>query len=693
MVTFDIIRIIITIILTFCLTLDYPLAFNTLIKDTLGTEASEGLSAGSPWLDTDLTENLTVNSPEDPREDFHLYAGRELALKKKYVEGYSVWNNYADASNTIDERAMKLLEDDSLEGKEAELVQDMYDILLDWEDRDEVGFKDLKKLTDPVLEAKSLAALTDYLMTEDALIFLVNFISLSVDSAYTDSTHYAVFVDPEALLLEDSAEYKKRTEYGDMTASYNEKMFLYYAKRLGMDKKTAKKMLDEAYSLEEKLADHLPSNEVMLRDDYVERANNPMTFGELEGLTGNFPLADLIEVQHLKYDGVYLVSEPDYLKYLNEIYIEDNLEAIRSIVYIHALLDLGKYTDREASDFELDTNNECYETSYWYTEEEKAYDDLSDMLSEPLQRVYVQKYGSAEDKKKMEELCEGVIDTYREMLSDNSWASRDSIDYAIKKLDAIGIYALYPESWTDYSSLSLDGCTLYEAMRDISIFKAGIDEEKPGREVDRERWAAEQNTLECNASYSPQNNCIYINLGMMQEPFYSRDMDTEELYASIAGFWVGHEISHSFDSNGTRYDAEGNLKNWWKEEDRKIFDSKVDKLDAYLDTIVPFEGYHVTGKSIDTEMLADITGLQCALKMAEKEKNFDYDAFFRKYASLNLEISYYSQELAILQQDSHPLGYLRTNVSVQQFDEFYETYDVKEGDNMYLAPENRVSVW
>ncbi|MBQ4242820.1 MAG: M13 family peptidase, partial [Lachnospiraceae bacterium] len=192
---------------------------------------------------------------------------------------------------------------------------------------------------------------------------------------------------------------------------------------------------------------------------------------------------------------------------------------------------------------------------------------------------------------------------------------------------------------------------------------------------------------------SPTENTIYIFLGALEEPFYSEDMSDEELYASIGGFWVGHEISHSFDSNGSRFDAEGNIRDWWNSEDNDEFRRRIDKLDAYLDNVKPFGDYTIKGKNIDVEMLADITGVQCALRMAEKEEDFDYDAFFRKYASLNVSMTGYTEELALLLQDGHPLDYLRTNVCVQQFDEFYDTYGVKDGDTMYLAPDDRLTVW
>ena len=693
MLVFEFLRHILVLVLAVCLTLDYPLSLGSFISDCVRTEDPQSLSNGYPWLDTDLSENLTVFSEEDPREDFHLYAGKDLILRKKYLECYELWNNYAEASSTVDDRAMKLLKDDSLKGHEAELVHDMYDILIDWDTRNETGFEEIKEYTDPILEAESLDELTDYLLTDEGLIFLVNFISVYVNTSYDDSEHYAVFIDPEDLLVDDSAEYSEVTEYGEIKASYNETMFTYYADRLGMDADTAEEMLNNAYDLEKVLAEKIPSSEEMMNDEYVEKANNQMSFEELEDLSVNFPLADIVEASDLKYDGMYIVSEPEYLDLLNDIYVEDNLEAIRSIIYIHALLDLGEYTDKDAYDHELDTANDCYGSSYWYSEEESAYYALQSILSEPLQKVYVEKYGSEEEREEMEQLCEDVIDCYREMLSENDWASQETIDYAIEKLDAMKLRIAFPDEWTDYTDLSIEGCSVFEAVKKIYSFYDRLEDAKAGKKVNSECWAYFVDTLDCNAYYSPAENTIYMCMGMMEEPFYSKDMSTEEMYASVAGFWVGHEISHSFDAYGSRYDAEGNLRDWWNEEDKKVFREKIKKLDDYLDTIVPFGDYHVTGKSIDTEMLADITGLQCALKMAEKVPDFDYDVFFRKFAVMNIGLMYYSEELSTLLQDEHPLNYLRTNVSVQQFDEFYETYGVKEGDAMYLAPEDRVAVW
>jgi putative endopeptidase len=170
-------------------------------------------------------------------------------------------------------------------------------------------------------------------------------------------------------------------------------------------------------------------------------------------------------------------------------------------------------------------------------------------------------------------------------------------------------------------------------------------------------------------------------------------MSIEEKYGAL-GSIIGHEISHAFDTSGARFDADGNFRNWWTEDDINAFLDRADKLAAYYDSVVAFDdGTPYRGQMVQAEAIADMAGFKCMLKMAEKIDDFDYDRFFRAYAHLWAEVETDNsvKELAIT--GSHPLNYLRVNVTVQQFDEFYETYDIEEGDGMYIAKEDRISVW
>ena len=310
-----------------------------------------------------------------------------------------------------------------------------------------------------------------------------------------------------------------------------------------------------------------------------------------------------------------------------------------------------------------------------------------------MQKVYISKYGSEEDRKKMEDLCRQVIDTYRKMLLENEWASDTVKDYAIEKLDKITIHAAYPDKFRDTSGIDISGCSLIGAKRKISRSSADYDRSLIGTKTDVEMWAEGFNILQCNAFYDPFNNSINLFIGMMGEPFYTSDMCTEELYASIGAFWVGHEVTHAFDSIGAQFDAEGKFRDWWTPKDKEEFQRRMDKIDDYLDGIIAFGDKHFIGANVDTEMVADMTGVRCALRMASDVEGFDYDKFFKKLAQMNARLSVYNMEVTSLIQDEHPLEYSRTNVPVQQFEEFYETYGVKEGDNMYLAPEDRLLIW
>lgn len=691
---FKFIKKIILILLITSLIWDFPISLNTFFDDVTRPETEEDTDAGYPWVDSDLPENITVMTKTDPADDFHIYACKDLILEKKYIDGYVIWTSTLGASDVVDNNAMKILKDEDIPGHDAELVRDLYGLFTDWEARDENGFSDLKELTDPILEADDLDELTDYFLTDDAILMICNFFSIYSGPGITDSGRYAVYVEPEALLLDDPAEYSDMTELGSMTKDYNEELFIYYAGRLGITESRARDMLDEAFELESRLAESMLSSSEKMSDSYIDKSDNEMSFEEISQLTHNYPLADLIKASDLEFDGTYIVSEPDYVSCIDELYTEENLEGIRSIAYINALLDYGTYCDREACEKEDDISNESYGTDYWYDDEDTAYNSVRSILSEPLQKIYVEEYGSEEDKKRVEQICRDVIENYDEMLSENTWATEETIDSAREKLTTMDIRVGYPDQWNDYSDLSIEGCTLFEAVKKIYAYKKKIcDAGFSKGTYSNECWAFDTDVLECNAYYNASENRIYITLAAITDPLYNSNMSIEEQYASLAGFWIGHEISHSFDSNGSRYDAEGDLRDWWNEDDMTEFRRRIDKLDDYLDEIVPFGDYHVTGSNVDTEMLADITGLQCALRMASSVEDFDYDVFFTEYAKLNAFISDYSTELTALQQDEHPLSYLRTNVVVQQFDEFYDTYDIEEGDNMYLAPEDRLLVW
>ena len=248
----------------------------------------------------------------------------------------------------------------------------------------------------------------------------------------------------------------------------------------------------------------------------------------------------------------------------------------------------------------------------------------------------------------------------------------------------------YPDKWQDYTTLSLDGLNYRECCQRISAFDDAQNAAKTNQPVERGYW--DMNTLDANAFYNPQDNSINILLGILGGDFYRDGMSDEELLGGI-GAVIGHEISHAFDTSGAQFDANGSMTNWWSEADYATFRDRAARLIEYYDTINPFGRHHADGTTVQTEAIADITGLKCMLALAKDKPDFDYEAFFTQFARIWRRLASIQSEYILLNYDKHPLGYLRTNVSVQQFKEFMDAFSVQPGDKMYLAPEDRISVW
>ncbi len=651
------------------------------------------VGGGKPWIDSEIKENVSEDTPTDPRDDFHLYANKDWLLANEIPAGYSVWSHYTERALEVKEQCIDLLADDDLTGHDADLVRTYNALVLDWDARDAAGLSEIRELYDEISAVKDTEDLTRLFTDPDTGNELFSFVNITSIIGFNDPDTYIVAVESPELLLQDSAEYRERTELGDMYYRMHKDTFTYLAGRMGMDKAEAERRFDNAIDTEAALAESIYTTAEQNSDDFYNKANNELSFDELVALSEVFPLKDIIEFAGYDYDGIYIAPRLDYFSKLDEIFTDDNIDGLRDLVLVRYLIANSGHLDKETYDTKAELAGQHFGIGGSVPDEEMAYDRVALMLPTSMQKVYISKYGSEEDRQKMADICREVIDTYREILTENEWASDEVKDYAIQKLDRIGIHAAYPDKFRDTSDIDLTGCSLIEAERRIAKADRDYNRSLAGTKKDKEMWAEGFDILSCNAFYDQGDNTINMIIGMMGEPFYSSDISTEDLYASIGAFWVGHEISHAFDSGGAQFDAEGKLRDWWTPKDKEEFSRRVGKMDDYLDDIIAFGDKHFIGQSIDTEMVADMTGLQCALRMASKVDGFDYDSFFTKFAELNGALCLYSNELAQLQQDVHPLNFARTNVPVQQFEEFYETYDVQEGDNMYLAPEDRLIVW
>ena len=660
------------------------------VEDAAEDEESLVIEGGSPWIDSDLKGNIKEDMELSPKDDFHLYKNYDWLLKAEIPEGRSSESSFSNVYDQIEEKALALLTDDSLKGHDAELVQTYYNAILDWDERDKAGLDPIMDMVKNIQEISSLDELSELICDPDKPQYLPAFIGMGNVPSYDDPESYITVIAGEGFNLEDAAEYKKRTEYGDRYYESRLNLSKAILTRLGYSEEDAGEMFDTVIDLESKLAEVALTSADYMATDHVDKTNNVYEPDELKDFSKSFPLKDFIKGMGYEEAERFMVREPALMERLDEIYTEDNLEALKDYVLIGYVINIADVLDSEAYDAYVESYNTITGSTGREKDEIMAYDSVRGSLSVPMDRTYLERYDSTEKKERITKICEDIIDAYRKMLKKEDWLSEETREMAIEKLDAITINAVYPEKWEDYSSLDLKGLSLFDCNEEIAKYIRKLDIAKTNGKVDYEIW--DLDILEANAFYNPQDNSINIILGILEKPFYYDGMSDEELYGGI-GAAIGHEISHAFDTNGAQYDKDGNYKNWWKDEDYEAFKDRADKLIKYYDTITVWEGQNVIGTNLQTEAIADMAGIKALLLIAEDSDDFDYDKFFASFARTWRRISTREYDYLCLTQDVHPLSYLRTNVSLQQFNEFYDTYDIKEGDNMYLAPENRISVW
>lgn len=284
-----------------------------------------------------------------------------------------------------------------------------------------------------------------------------------------------------------------------------------------------------------------------------------------------------------------------------------------------------------------------------------------------------------------------MIGVYKDRLANNTWLQKETIDKAITKLNVITPHIGYPEKLPEtYAKKVIDeNLSLVENARNLAKISIAHSWSKWNKPVDRDEWHMPAHMV--NAYYDPQQNQIVFPAAILQAPFYSLDQSSSANYGGI-GAVIAHEISHAFDTNGASFDEHGSLNNWWTDEDYAAFKERTDKVVEQFDGI-DFAGGKTNGKLTVSENVADLGGLAAALEAAKKDADFSAEDYFTNFATIWRMKAREEYLQLLLSVDVHAPGKLRTNVQLPNFDDFFTTFDVKEGDGMWRQPEDRVVIW
>ena len=671
--------------------LAFMLCATLALTPAMAAEALDG-----HWVCSDIVGNVTEDTPARLQDDFYLAVNKDWMLQVKIPDGESSISSFDEIERILKDRQISLMTDDTLTGHDAELVHKLYALVTDWDYRNAQGLEPMMPYIQSVAEIDSLDALTAWLHSENNLSRIAPLL-INVMADFSNPDVYVAFVGTHSLTLKDSAEYTKRTAAGDMAYAIAQQTADYMLGKLGYSEEEAQAIFDNAMAYEALLAAHIRPMADQYQSDYISSILNYMTPEELAGLAGDFPVLDMIEITGYSGASRYLVSEPDYIAALSDIYTEENVPLMRDYLLIRVINACTSLLDEQTlRDIET-IQNAITGVSGQVSDDDNALSLVNGLLSVPMDNLYIQKYCTEKQRSDILDLIHEVLDAYRVMLNETEWLSEETREKAIEKLDNIRVFAVYPDELGDWSDLDFagpeDNGSLLEATMAVTRYVTDIYASRIDTAVDKDKWDQLENpAADVNGFYDTQSNSFNIQAGFLIGEFYNEDMSREEQLGAI-GHVIGHEISHAFDTDGARYDKDGALNNWWTDEDYAAFMARAEKLIAWYDTVIPMEGATYSGQQVNTEVIADMGSMKALLSIAAQTEDFDYDAFFRQNARMwrtqALESSYVND----IKRDKHPLAYLRANVTLAQFDEFVELYDIQEGDGMYFAPEDRIAVW
>jgi len=521
---------------------------------------------------------------------------------------------------------------------------------------------------------------------------------LFVDNDPGEPERYRVFIEQGGLGLPDESYYRE-----EKFAAIREAYVPFVGKMLGLaglDDTTAR--AERIFQLETELAVHHWSK-VETRDS--EKTYNLRTWGQVSALAAGADI-DLwrtgIDAPAGTLDEV-VVREPSFIAGLAGTLTEDRLDQWRDWLRWQIVRSSASYLSGEFVETSFDFYGRTLSGTPQLRERWKRGVSLVEgALGEAVGRIYVERHFKPSAKESMDVLVEHLVEAYRQSISTLEWMTEETRARALDKLEKFTPKIGYPVKWRDYSALSIGAADLISNIRATNEFEFQRELGKIGKPLDRDEWFMTPQTI--NAYYNPGFNEIVFPAAILQFPFFVAERDAAENYGAI-GAVIGHEIGHGFDDQGSKYDGDGRLTDWWTEADRAAFEQRTGSLIAQYDALSPQQvpEHRVNGALTIGENIGDLGGLSIAWKAYLLSLGGEQPAivdgltgaqrFFFSWAQAWQMKLRDAEALRLLSIDPHSPNEFRCNQIVRNIDEFYTAFGVVEGDALWLDPEKRVTIW
>lgn len=637
-----------------------------------------------------------------PQEDFYQFVNGGWLDSSEIPPIYSGYTVYHQVYENAEEALKQIIEAAAANpGEPGTETQQVGDIFNSWMDEEAINARGVEAVRQ---ELDRVASISD---TASLARTMAQLYRASIQTPYTmeifpdlkDSSTNAVYFEQSGLTMPNRDYYLELENENFKTA--REALPGYIARllvRSGMKVTEAETAAGRVVALEQALAE-VQWDEVENRDP--EKTYNPYAISELVQLGPDMDWLVVQDALGLQAVNSFVLYQPSYFAALDRLLRETPLDDWKAYLSFRVLDSRGLYLDAITAATRFDYRNRILngqqeERPRW----KLGVSLVNTLVGEAVGKLYVAQHFPPEARQKMEVLVSNVIATLNESLESLQWMSPETRARAQEKLAKFTPKIGYPDEWKDYSDLEIIAGDNIGNLRRAIEWNHQQEIDKLGKPVDRKEWFMTPQTV--NAYYDPTKNEIVFPAARLQPPFFQLDADDAINYGAVGGV-IGHEISHGFDDSGSKFDGDGNLSNWWTEEDRAAFEELAAALVAQYSEFEPLPGMRVNGELTLGENIGDVSGVAMAYRAyirsldgAEPPVIDGFTGpqrFFIGYAMSRK--GKYRDEAVIgqLASDPHsPLKY-RVNGVYRNLDAFHEAFNTAEGDGMWLPPEQRVRLW
>ncbi len=641
-----------------------------------------------------------------PQDDFYNFVNGKWMQTTEIPADRSRWGSFDELRKETDQNTLAVLKEaqnnpEYKAGTDERKALDYFASIMDVNSRNKAGVTPIMPYIKQIEGIKTKADIVRF-MQETEPFLSSPFFGVRVGADMKDSNKNVLYLYPAGFGLperdyyvSDDADSKKiREQYKQHIG----KMLQY------LDKSDAeiKRIQKNVMAIETSLSKAKLTKEERRKP---ENTYNPMSVADAQKLMPDFDLKSYLKALNIDVDSL-VVSQPEYLKAFNDIFKNKSVDDIKDYLIWNTFGGEAGSLSTEISDADWEFYGKVLDGQKERKPlEERALSTVNWSIGEAVGKIYVKKYFPPQAKKKAKEMIAYLQKAYTKRIQDLPWMSEDTKQKAIKKVNSLQIKIGYPDKWKDYSKLDIkspkDGGTYFDNNLAVSKWEFNENIAKLNKPVDKTEWGMAPQIV--NAYYNPSYNEIVFPAAILQAPFYDYRADEAVNYGGM-GAVIGHEISHGFDDQGAKFNAEGNFENWWTKQDFEQFNKLVKKLAEQYNKIEVLPGVFINGEFTSGENIGDLGGVNAAYtalqlyyadhgKPGNKQGFTPEQRFFMSWATIWRTKSREEALKKQIKTDPHSPGQVRAVQPLRNVDAFYKAFDIKKGDKMYMQPEERVKIW